>query len=217
VKIPSLGFLGGLLMISGSAGPTPKATAGKASVAKLMYGICAGSRGIGKPNKTPVPSTISSTRLHCSRNIRCFFMLSYYFLYAFIGTAPIIDAFVTYLNFYVPGLGVGQTLTPLGISTAAIVLWMFTAINVVGVKWGGLYSVITTVGKIIPLLVLAAVGLAFMNFGNFSPFMAYGWTGVTLAMAFEFWASTGFESVRLRKGRVQIMSRLMSKGHANDK
>jgi APA family basic amino acid/polyamine antiporter len=97
------------------------------------------------------------------------------------------------------------------------VMWMFTAINVVGVKWGGLYSVITTVGKISPLLVFAAVGLAFMNFGNFSPFMAYGWTGVTLAIAFEFWASTGFESVRLRKGRVQIMSRLMSKGHANDK
>ena len=118
-----------------------------------------------------------------------------YFLYAFIGTAAIIDIFVTYLSFYVPGIAVGETLTPWGISIAVIALWIFTAINILGVKWGGLYSIVTTIGKIIPLLVFAAVGLAFINFGNFSPFMAYGWAGVTLAMAFEFWAFTGFESV----------------------
>jgi amino acid transporter len=118
-----------------------------------------------------------------------------YFLYAFVGTAAIIDIFVTYLDFYIPGLAVGQTLTPLGTVIAVIALWAFTAINVAGVKWGGLYSVVTTVGKIIPLLLFAVIGLAFLNFGNFGSFMAFGWTGVTLAMAFEFWAFTGFESV----------------------
>jgi len=118
-----------------------------------------------------------------------------YFLYAFIGTAAIIDIFITYLGFYVPGLAIGQTLTPLGIVIAVIALWIFTAINIFGVKWGGLYSVITTVGKIIPLVIFAAVGLAYMNFGNFTPFMPFGLTGLTLAMAFEFWAFTGFESV----------------------
>jgi amino acid transporter len=82
-----------------------------------------------------------------------------------------------------------------GTLIAVIALWVFTAINVVGVKWGGLYSLITTVGKIIPLLIFGIVGLAFLDFANFSPFMAFGWTGVTLAMAFEFWAFTGFEAV----------------------
>jgi len=139
-----------------------------------------------------------------------------YFLYAFVGTAAIIDIFVAYLQFYLPGLTIpfipgllfgtyrqlhvptlatGQTLTPWGTLIAVVALWVFTAINVAGVKWGGLYSVVTTIGKIIPLLLFGVVGLAFLNFKNFGSFMAYGWTGVTLAMAFEFWAFTGFESI----------------------
>jgi APA family basic amino acid/polyamine antiporter len=118
-----------------------------------------------------------------------------YFLYAFIGTAAIIDIFVTYLAFWVPGLAIGETLTPLGIIIAVVALWIFTAINVVGVKWGGLYSLVTTIGKIIPLIVFAAVGLSFFSGVNFVPLLPFGLTGVTLAMAFEFWAFTGFESV----------------------
>ena len=118
-----------------------------------------------------------------------------YFLSAFISVAGIIDIFVTYVQFYLPGVAVGQTLTPLGTLIAVVALWIFTAINVVGVKWGGLYSVVTTIGKIIPLLLFAAVGVTFLDFRNFHPFMAYGWTGITLAMAFEFWAFLGFEAV----------------------
>lgn len=118
-----------------------------------------------------------------------------YFLYAFIGTAAIIDIFITYLGFYVPGLAVGQTLTHTGTLIAIVALWIFTGINVLGVKWGGLYSVVTTVGKIIPLLLFGAIGLAYTKFGNFTPFLPFGLTGITLAMAFEFWAFCGFESV----------------------
>ncbi|MGC1122621.1 MAG: amino acid permease [Candidatus Methanofastidiosia archaeon] len=118
-----------------------------------------------------------------------------YFLYAFVGTAAIIDIFITYLGFYVPGLAVGQTLTHTGTIIAIVALWIFTGINVLGVKWGGLYSVVTTVGKIIPLLLFGAIGFAYMKFGNFTPFLPFGLTGITLAMAFEFWAFTGFESV----------------------
>ncbi len=118
-----------------------------------------------------------------------------YFLYAFIGTAAIISIFVTYLNFYVPGLAVGQTLTPLGILIAVAALWIFTAINVLGVRWGGLFSLVTTVGKLLPLLLFAAIGLAFFQPGNFTPLVPFGLTGITLAMAFGFWAFTGFESV----------------------
>ena len=44
-KTLSLGSLGGLCMISGSGGATPRASAGSPSVIKLMYKIAAGSRG----------------------------------------------------------------------------------------------------------------------------------------------------------------------------
>jgi len=118
-----------------------------------------------------------------------------YFLYLFVGTAAIIDIFIVYLGFYIPGLSVGATLTPLGIVVALIAIWVFTIVNVFGAKWGGVYSVITTIGKLIPLLLLCIVGLIVIDCGNFIPFMPFGWTGVTLAATLFFWSYTGFESI----------------------
>ncbi len=91
-----------------------------------------------------------------------------YFLYLFIGTAAIIDIFVTYLNYYIPGLAVGLTLTPVGIAVAVAFLWIWTLMNILGVKWGALYGIVTTFGKIIPLLLFAGIGLLYLNFSNFS-------------------------------------------------
>ncbi|HKM75185.1 MAG TPA: APC family permease [Candidatus Bathyarchaeia archaeon] len=118
-----------------------------------------------------------------------------YFLYAFIGTAAIIDIFVTYLNYYIPGLAVGLTLTPLGIAVAIIFLWAWTALNILGVKWGGLYAIVTTFGKLIPLLLFAGIGLMYLNFGNFSNQFPFGFTGIGLAMSLGFFSFTGFEAV----------------------
>lgn len=118
-----------------------------------------------------------------------------YYLYSFIGTAAIFEVFVLYLSFFVPGLANGETMTPLGVLVASALLWILTVINILGVKWGGAYAVITTIGKIIPLLIFGVVGLIFLKPGNFHPFMPFGFTGITLAVAFEFWAFTGFESV----------------------
>jgi len=44
-KTLSLGSLGGLCMISGSGGATPKASAGSPSVARFIYNMAAGRRG----------------------------------------------------------------------------------------------------------------------------------------------------------------------------
>jgi APA family basic amino acid/polyamine antiporter len=118
-----------------------------------------------------------------------------YFIYLFIGTAAIIDIFVVYLGFYVPGLSVGETLTPLGISIAVASLWIFTIINVLGVKWGGLYCVVTTIGKLIPLLLFGLIGYKYLSAPNFTPFLPYGFGGVTIAVTLFFWSYTGFESV----------------------
>ncbi|MFA6119666.1 MAG: amino acid permease [Parachlamydiales bacterium] len=120
-----------------------------------------------------------------------------YLLYLFIGTAAIIDIFVIYLGFYVPGLSHGENLTPLGISIAVGAIWAFTVINIFGVKWGGLYGVITTIGKLIPLAIFVLVGLVYVKGDNFMPFMPFGFTGVTLAVALFFWAFTGFEAITI--------------------
>jgi amino acid transporter len=118
-----------------------------------------------------------------------------YFIYLFVGTAAIIDIFVIYLGFYVPGLAIGGTLTPLGITIAVVTIWFFTIINIYGVKWGSLYSIITTIGKMIPLLLFALIGFAYFHSSNFIPFLPFGFTGVTLAITMFFWSYTGFEAI----------------------
>jgi amino acid transporter len=118
-----------------------------------------------------------------------------YFFYLVIGTAAILDIFIVYLSFYIPSLAVGETLTATGISIAVIILWLLTLINVFGVKWGGLYSVITTIGKLIPLFLFGLIGLFYLKTDNFTPFMPFGITGVTIAVTLFFWAFTGFETI----------------------
>src|SRR5208282_2361002 len=122
-----------------------------------------------------------------------------YFLYLFIGTAAIIDIFVTYLNYYIPGL----TLTPVGIAVAVVFLWIWTVMNILGVKWGALYGIVTTFGKIIPLLLFAGIGLLYLNFSNFSNQFPYGATGIGLAMSLGFFSFTGFEAVVIPSGEVK--------------
>ena len=120
-----------------------------------------------------------------------------YFLYTFIGTAAIIDIFIIYLGYYIPGLALGDSLSPLGITIAVLSIWVFTLINIFGVKWGGIYGVVTTIGKLIPLAIFFLVGAAYVKGANFTPFLPFGMSGVTLAVALFFWAFTGFEAITI--------------------
>jgi basic amino acid/polyamine antiporter, APA family len=126
-----------------------------------------------------------------------------YFLYAFTGTAAIIDIMVTYAAFYVPGLAVGLTLTDTGIALAVAATVAFTVINVLGVRWGAAFAMVTTVAKLLPLLLFGLVGLAYLHPSNFSPFIPFGWSGIGLAMAFGFFSFTGFEAVVIPTGEVR--------------
>jgi amino acid transporter len=130
-----------------------------------------------------------------------------YFLYLFIGTAAIIDIFIVYLGYFIPGLAVGDTLTPMGITIAVISIWLFTIINIFGVKWGGLYGVVTSIGKLIPLAIFFFVGLVYVKFDNFTPVMPFGFTGVTLAIALFFWSFTGFEAITIPGEEIKNPSR----------
>lgn len=126
-----------------------------------------------------------------------------YFLYVFIGTAGIINVFVEYLGVYISGLTSQGALTPLGTTIAIMILWALTFINILGVKWGSLYSIITAVGKLIPLLIFCAIGFFYCHADNFTPFMPFGFTGLTVAITLFFWSYTGFESIVVPTGEVK--------------
>ncbi len=127
-----------------------------------------------------------------------------YFLYAFIGTAAIIDVFVEYLGTYwgalitVNSSGV-LSITWLGVGIALVFLAGYTLLNVVGVKWGSIFAIVTTFSKIIPLVLFGLIGLLLLRLDNFSAFgfSPFGWTGIAFAMALGFFAFTGFEAASI--------------------
>ncbi len=116
---------------------------------------------------------------------------------SFIGTAPIIYGFILYLSYFVPGLAIGLTLTSLGIALAIAILAIVTLINIIGVRYGAGLNFVLTVGKIIPLLIFVAMGLANLSPGNFQPIAPYGVGSIGLAIAFGFWMFVGFEGLVL--------------------
>ncbi len=126
-----------------------------------------------------------------------------YFLYAFIGTAAIIDVFIYYLGTYVNGLTIsttfGITVSYLGVAIAEVFLVAFTLINIAGIKWGSIFATVTTWAKMIPLILFGLIGLLYLRVGNFTAygFAPFGWSGVAFAMALTFFAMTGFEATSI--------------------
>jgi basic amino acid/polyamine antiporter, APA family len=127
-----------------------------------------------------------------------------YFLYAFIGTAAIIDVFVEYLGTYWGALITTTStgalaITGLGMALGLTFLAGYTLLNIVGVKWGTAFAIVTTFTKVIPLVLFGLIGLLLIRVDNFTAFgfSPFGWAGVAFAMSLGFFAFTGFEAASI--------------------
>jgi basic amino acid/polyamine antiporter, APA family len=139
-----------------------------------------------------------------------------YFLYAFIGTAAIIDVFVEYLGTYWPAVTAtnssGQiVITWVGSGVGLLFLLGYTVLNIVGIKWGSAFAIVTTFAKIIPLVLFGLIGLWLIRVGNFTAFgfAPFGWAGVAFAMSLGFFAFTGFEAASIPAEEVKNPKRTL--------
>ncbi len=126
-----------------------------------------------------------------------------YWVSCFVAVAAVTNAFINYLSFLVPGLAVGMKLTPLGLLAGVATIWLLTLLNVAGVKWGGLYAVVTTVLKVLPLLAFCILGLASLNAQNFLNVPPNWARGIGLGIALSVWAYMGFEDVTIPSEEVR--------------
>jgi amino acid transporter len=127
--------------------------------------------------------------------------------FAFLGavtTAPIeVEAAIQYASNYVPNLtnAVSGTpvLTPLGYVVAALLMLIFSAINVMGVRWLSETNKAAVWWKIaIPVLAVIVLLVVSFHPGNFTAgggFLPFGWKGVFVAIASGgvIFAYLGFE------------------------
>ncbi|HVW47314.1 MAG TPA: amino acid permease [Solirubrobacterales bacterium] len=124
-----------------------------------------------------------------------------YWIAAWAGNAAIAVAFVGYLAVFWPNLETNNLLAALvGIG----VIWLLTAVNVMGTRETGIVQVITTVLKFVPLAIIGVIGLFFIKSSNLTPFAPHGtWSAISAAAPLTLWAFIGLESATVAAGEVR--------------
>ena len=120
-----------------------------------------------------------------------------YWISVWVGNAAIAVALVSYLGGVIPVLGQQLWLSGL---VAVGLIWLVTWINVMGIKQVGVFQVITTIMKLVPLVAMATIGLFWINWGHFIPFNTSGmspFAAVTAIAALTLWAFLGVESATI--------------------
>ena len=123
-----------------------------------------------------------------------------YWLAAWMGNVAISTAFVAYLGHFIDPLAGGSTgdhVLQAGVALGAI--WLLTAVNLFGVRPGGLVQGATTLLKVLPLAAIAFVGIFWISGSNFSfhPDQGSNYSAVNSAALLTLWAFIGFESATI--------------------
>lgn len=123
------------------------------------------------------------------------FQIAYnYWTALWVGNAAIAVTFVGYISAFFPQIAQSNQLSFL---CTLGVLWFITFINVLGVKEAGRVQVITTILKLVPLFLIASVGLLFIHKDNLMSFNVSGMSNMsalTAAATLTMWSFIGFES-----------------------
>jgi basic amino acid/polyamine antiporter, APA family len=124
-----------------------------------------------------------------------------YWIAAWAGNAAITVALVGYITVFVPALGHHNLLAAL---VGIAIIWFLTFVNCLGVKQGAQVQLVTTILKFVPLLLIAVIGLFFINTTNLTPFSPHGtWRAISAAAPLTLWAFIGLESVTVTAEEVK--------------
>ena len=96
---------------------------------------------------------------------------------------------VTYLGFFIPGANEGA----MRIAFVSLVALIITLVNLWGVRESATMTNILTVGKLVPLFVFVAVGMFFVQRGNFTFDAVPQYSAFSSAVLLLIYAFVGFE------------------------
>ncbi len=123
------------------------------------------------------------------------FQVAYnYWIYMWVGNAAIAVAMTGYLTIFFPILAANKLVSFL---VTAGVVWLFTLVNIWGLKFAGIVQLITTILKLIPLFLVGLVGLFYMDIGNLREFNISSEStpfAISTGAAMTLWAFLGLES-----------------------
>ena len=127
-----------------------------------------------------------------------------YWLAVWIGNAGIVLALVGYLSVFWPSLAHPKT----ACIAAIAITWLLTFVNLAGVRSAGLVQLLTTVLKIIPLLIVGILGWFYIHphyyFETINVTHPHQSNAMAIASgaALTFWSFIGLESATVPAGSV---------------
>jgi basic amino acid/polyamine antiporter, APA family len=125
-----------------------------------------------------------------------------YWISIWCTNAAIAVTFVSYLSVFIPPLATNSFLS---VGTGLSAIWLLTWVNTLGVKEAGRVQLATTILKLIPLVLIAIVGLFYMDFKNFIPFNVStesNISAITTTATLTLFAFLGLESATIPAGNI---------------
>lgn len=140
------------------------------------------------------------------------FMMGWgYWTMTWTSNAAISLAFASYLKLFIPALSENNKLT---FYAAMGILWLTTLINCIGVRFGGIVQVLTSFVKIMPLIIIALVGIFYIDPGNYLPLNVSSlsnFDAINAAAALTLWAFIGLEAATVPAESVKDPGRTVSR------
>ncbi|MBA4055836.1 MAG: amino acid permease [Marivirga sp.] len=125
-----------------------------------------------------------------------------YWISVWCTNAAIAITFVSYLTVFFPVLAENSLLS---VGTGLGAVWFLTWINTMGVKTAGAVQLITTIMKLTPLVIVAVVGLFYIDLNNFIPFNSSNqsnFSAITATATLTLFAFLGLESATIPAGNI---------------
>jgi APA family basic amino acid/polyamine antiporter len=126
-----------------------------------------------------------------------------YWISVWSANAALAVAFVGYLDPFIPSI-VRTPVTAAGL--AVVMIWLLTGVNSVGVRAAGQVQLVTTIVKVLPLVLVGVAGLAFFTPAHFAIADASAATvgrGVLATVTLTLWAFLGLECATIPAASVR--------------
>ncbi|MDH3648788.1 MAG: amino acid permease [Saprospiraceae bacterium] len=126
-----------------------------------------------------------------------------YWISLLTGSAAIAVAAVGYLAYFFPLMSQNQVLAG---CTAMLFIWLLTTVNMLGTRRAGALQLVTTILKILPLIMVIVLAFFQFDLSNFQPFNASGtssFSAITSTATLTLWAFLGLESATVAAENVE--------------
>ncbi len=144
----------------------------------------------------------------------CGFLIAWgYWIGLWSGNAAIVVAMIGYLGIFFPEVTANPVI---GASVAVSTIWIVTWINSLGVKTAGIFQLVTTIIKLLPLALVTLFGLFHLNPEHFAS-MNFNTSGqgnfsaLTSTAALCLWAFLGLESATVPSDDVDNPKKTIAK------